>query len=549
MLIGDAPGIHASSDGGPVVSTIGRALAARVAATPDAPFIKAGDVYLTFADVDQISDRLAGGLTDLGVGKGDRIGVLLPSRQETLEVLFACAKLGAIVVPFNPYLRGEFLRHQIADSGAEVLVADAEGRQAAIPLLNSTAVRHVVAVDATADLNGGDVPLQVVPYNTVAASTSAVPEVSVGPMDLISIMYTSGTTGPSKGCMMSHGYYLTMTRPWVECGWVVAGDRVYTGFPLYHTGSHLMLMFALSLPETAVCFETAFSASQFIKRAAADGATLLFGVGSMAMAMLAQPPQRTDSDHPFRLAAFPPMHPDAQSEFEARFATPVAAEGIGQTECTAITLDVAGDGKTRGANGKRVSILEVGIVDDNDEQVPVGVVGELVYRPLVPHAMFSGYWNNPAATTAAWSNLWHHSGDYFRCDDAGNYRFIDRKKDALRRRGENVSSFELEAVIIQHPKIAQVAVCGVEATLGGDDIKACIVTAPGTTASPEELFTYFKEKLPYYAIPRYVELRAELPVTAATGRVQKHLLRAEGVTESTWDLEALGLTVAPRERR
>ncbi len=526
--------------------TLHDALRTRLSYGPDEPLTRCGNEWFTVADMDRVSESLAGGLHELGVGKGDRVGVFLPSRQEIIELFFACAKLGAILVPYNPYLRGEFLAYQLVDSGAKVLVTDEPGAAAATTVLDRCEVTHLLLTQGAPPPS---CPVLVLRYSDVAASDSAAPSVHIEPGDLITIMYTSGTTGPSKGCMMSHGYYLSMTDPWVDAGWVVPGDRVYTGFTLFHTGGHLMLMFALTLPGTSTSYETEFSASRFLTRAAADECTMLFGVGSMAMAILAQPVTAEDGEHPFRLACFPPMPPDAQEEFEHRFGTPVIAEGIGQTECTLITIDSVHEERRRGGNGKPWNKLDVRLVDDNDQEVANGEVGELVYRPRIPHAMFSGYWGKPEATLSAWTNLWHHSGDYFKVDQDGFYHFLDRKKDALRRRGENVSSFELETAISGHPGVERVAVCAVPSSLGGDDIKACIVPAPGVELAAEELFEFFKLYLPYFAIPRYVQLRKSLPTTAATDRVQKHILRAEGVTADTWDFEQLQLVISKSDRR
>jgi crotonobetaine/carnitine-CoA ligase len=190
----------------------------------------------------------------------------------------------------------------------------------------------------------------------------------------------------------------------------------------------------------------------------------------------------------------------------------------------------------------------VRLFDEGDHEVALGEIGEICVRPLIPNAIYQGYWRKPEETLEAWRNLWHHTGDYGRADADGFISFVDRKKDALRRRGENVSSVEVERAIVAHPKIAEVAVHSIPSPMTEDDIKACLVLAPGESVTPEELFEHFKGALPYFAIPRYVEVLPELPKNA-TLRVMKHLLRARGVTSATWDLASLGLTVAPTERR
>jgi crotonobetaine/carnitine-CoA ligase len=240
------------------------------------------------------------------------------------------------------------------------------------------------------------------------------------------------------------------------------------------------------------------------------------------------------------------MPPDRQVEFEERFGVPVAAESYGQTECIVIGIGDLREARRRGSAGRPARHLEVAIVDDDDNPLPAGQAGEIVVRPHKSNMMFKGYWNQPEATLETWRNLWHHTGDIGRQTEDGTLWIVDRKKDALRRRGENVSSIELEAAIRQHPEILDVAVHAVPSTLGDDEIKACIVA--GSELEPKELFHFFKSRLPYFAVPRYVEILEALPVNAV-GRVRKQTLRERGVTTETWDFEALGMTVSRHERR
>jgi crotonobetaine/carnitine-CoA ligase len=298
----------------------------------------------------------------------------------------------------------------------------------------------------------------------------------------------------------------------------------------------------------SVVFEPQFSASTFLARAVEEEATVLAGVGFMGLALLAQPPSPADRGHGIRRSFWIPMAPAQQLAFEERFGIPVLAEAFGQTECFPISMAPANGERARHTLGPPTAHYEIALMGDDDTEVPPGTAGEICVRPRTPGVMYSGYWNRPDETLAAWRNLWHHTGDMARLDEGGRLVFVDRKKDALRRRGENISSLELEAAILAHPGIAAVAVCAVAAPLGEDDIKACVVVAPGASLEPGELFEFFKAKLPYFAVPRYVQVRDALPVNAL-GRVMKHVMRSEGVPEGTWDFEALGLTVAREERR
>jgi crotonobetaine/carnitine-CoA ligase len=243
------------------------------------------------------------------------------------------------------------------------------------------------------------------------------------------------------------------------------------------------------------------------------------------------------------------MTEENQNRFFDRFGIRVNSEIYGQSECWPATITPAGAPRRPGAVGRVAPHVELRLVDDDDFEVPTGEVGEIVLRTKQPYMMYQGYWNNLEATAHAFRNLWHHTGDNGRFDEEGNLYFVDRKKDSLRRRGENVSSIELEQALIKHPGITAAAVHAVPSELTEDEIKACLVASGTEELTPEGLFVFFKSTLPYYAIPRYVELLPELPVSTGGLRVQKYKLRERGVTEATWDFQALNLVVERSERR
>lgn len=524
---------------------VSQALADRAERTGDQPFVKCGDRWTSAAALQESAFRAAAGLAACGTSPGDRVAVILPNRAEMIDIFFGCARLGAVQVPLNYWLKGDFLAYQLIDSGATVLIADEAGWNAARPLLDVTAVKRVILVDdIEPDARAG---VDVLSWAEFCAAGSQAPSVNIDVRDPVAIIYTSGTTGDPKGCLLSNGYF-TATDVFEENGWVVPGDRIFTAFPLFHTsGTLLTLLPALTL-NGSVCYEPQFSASTFIWRATEEQATVLAGVGPMGMAILAQPPSPDDGAYPFRLAQWIPMPEAAQLAFEERFKTPVVAEGYGQTECAPLTMSEVGGVRKRSTAGRPIRRLEVAIVDDDGSAVPPGTAGEIVVRPKEPAVMFSGYWNRPGDTLDAFRDLWHHTGDQGRLDDDGFLIFVDRKKDGLRRRGENISSLQLEAAIAQHADVAQAAVYAVPSPLGEDDIAVCLVAAPGAVPEPAVLFEHFKQALPYFAIPRYVHVTDALPVNAV-GRVMKHRLRAAGIPSDAWDLEALGLRVARDERR
>lgn len=512
---------------------------------PERLFLWCAEDRLTFGEADARTDRVAAGLAEAGVAEGDRVAVISTNRIEFLELFFGCAKLGAVLVPLNVFLKGEFLRYQLDDSQASTLVVDGPGLESIGSVIDELpAAKRIVSFDDGGAARGVD----VVPYARVRASDAPVPAPDLFPEALFTIMYTSGTTGMPKGCMLGHGWYLHSPRVSSHMMKYTPEDVLFTTLPLFHAWAQGMVMGALTYGLTSVV-DPLFSATSLPERWAETGATTFAGVGMMGAALLAAPPTEADRAHRLRAALMIPFTAEQQAEFKQRFGTTVLAQLYGQTECGAICYSpIDEESRNVGSLGRPSPAYDVGLVDDHDDRVPAGEVGEIVVRPRVPHAMYQGYWRKPEATVEAWRNLWHHTGDLGRADSDGYITFVDRKKDAMRRRGENVSSVEVERAIAAHPKIAEAAVHAVPSPMTEDDIKACLVLASGESVTPAELFGFFRERLPYFAIPRYVEIVPELPRNA-TLRVMKHLLRARGVTPETWDFDALGLVVGSQDRR
>jgi crotonobetaine/carnitine-CoA ligase len=524
---------------------VGDLLREQAKALADKPYLWCGEERLTYAEVDERSDRLAAGLAKLGVAPGDRVAMIASNRMEMLESFFACAKLGAVQVPTNIFLKGEFLRYQLDDSQAETLMVDAPGFEAVKGVLGELSeLKRMVAFDDVGDAPPG---IDVVPFEKLRLTEGPTPSPELEPSSLMSIMYTSGTTGMPKGCMLPHGWYVNGSRVASEMVEYRPDDVVCTALPLFHAWAQGMVMGALVHGLTAV-IEPVFSPTTLLQRFAETGATVFSGVGAMGMALLGTPESDADRAHRLRVALMIPFPPEQQELFEKRFGARVLAQLYGQTECGAIAYSRLSEPRNLSSLGRAAPYLEVKLFDDDDVEVPTGEVGEIVVRPKVPDAIYQGYWRKPEATLEAWRNVWHHTGDFGKADEEGFITFVDRKKDALRRRGENVSSLQIEAAITTHPKVAEAAIHAVPSPMTEDDIKACLVLVSGESTTPEELFAFFKERLPYFSMPRYVEILEELPKTA-TLRVQKHLLRERGVTDATWDLDALGLMVARGDRR
>jgi crotonobetaine/carnitine-CoA ligase len=283
-----------------------------------------------------------------------------------------------------------------------------------------------------------------------------------------------------------------------------------------------------------------FSASRFWDEIRHYGATQFNYLGAV-MPILAKQPERTDDmDNPARIALGAGCPAAVMDDVERRFGIK-CLEGFGMTEI-GIPVHVRVDDRRRGSCGKPMDIYEMKLVDDLDEEVPAGEIGEIVFRPSVPFVMMSEYYKMPEKTLEAFRNLWFHSGDLARKDEDGYFYFVDRKKDALRRRGENISSFEVERVINTHPSVLESAAIAVRSELAEDEVKICVVLKAGETLLPETLVRYANERMPYFAVPRYVEFMNALPRTP-TERVQKYLLKEAGVTPNTWDREKAGVEV------
>ncbi|PXX10941.1 AMP-binding protein [Mycolicibacterium moriokaense] len=526
---------------------VGELLRAHARLAPRRRFLTCGAAEFGFAALDARTDAVAAGLAAAGVGQGDRVAIVCANRIEMLELFFAVAKLGAVQVPLNAYLKGEFLRYQLADSQASTLVVDASGHTAVAPMLTDLPDLRLLVLLDEPTIDTAAPLIHVRRYSELPVSRPA-PVVAVVPSDLMSIVYTSGTTGQPKGCMLSHGYYTRAGRLTGDMLELAADDVLLTALPLFHGAARMLVLTAALVHGLPVVVEPDFRPTTFLARAAETGATIANGVGAMAAALLATPPSQHDRAHRLRAAIFVPLPAAMHTAFTERFGVPTSSELFGQTECVPVTYSPLSGPRSIASCGRPAGDLEVALLDDDDRSVATGTVGEICLRPREPLAMFSGYWNNPEATLATFRTLWHHTGDYGRAGSDGFIFFVDRKKDAVRRRGENVSTMELEGAIALHPAIAEVAAHAVPSEATDDDIKVCVVLADSETIGPAELFGFFKDHLPYFAIPRYVEIVDELPKNAVA-RVMKHVLRQRPMTDTVWDLQALGFTVARSERR
>lgn len=527
-------------------TTLIRALDHALAHWPDRISFDCLGHRATYAEVETASNRLANGLARLGIGKGDTVSMLLDNSFDAILLFYAIGKLGAVSAPVNTGFKGEFLRHQLADTGARILIAESAYLEAILPVADDLPAQPLLVVRGGAP--AGDCPRSTIDLDALRSDDEARPTVDVAPEDLAMLIYTSGTTGPSKGCMISHNYLCNMGKL-VAYAFELGDDDVFwTPLPLFHVNALNNILVAAPLTGAKIALAERFSLSRFWPEVARTGATVVSLIGSM-IPLIANAPGGETQESCFgqiRIAKGAPFTPALKEIWKERFGVGLSGSpGYGMTEMNMITLGRISDPSPPGACGSRFEDFDVRIVDDNGNECPPGVVGEIVARPMRPNIMFSGYWKRPEATVEVCRNLWFHTGDFGRLDAQGFLTFVDRKKDYLRRGGENISSFEMEATFRKHPLIEDIAVHSVFSEMSEDEVKVTAVLKPDCALDEEDLCRWAIDRVPRFAVPRYIEFRGDLPRTP-TGRVLKFQLREEGVTPGTWDRERSALAMPRR---
>ena len=523
------------------------ALDRAVAAHPDRVLLDfSGELY-TYNKVDQLSTCLAHSLAVLGVQKGQTVVTMFDNNIDAVVSWLAINKLCAVSVPVNTGLRGDFLRHQIADSGAALVLCEADyiDRISAVAHQLSE-VKLVLHRGTTSATTCGSLLLDALDSHRGSNLTPLTDKPN--PWDLACLIYTSGTTGPSKGCMISYNFMCNLARLQLRSGPATADDVTITPLPLFHMNALAVGILSNILVGARVAIIPRFSVSNFwpeVERSGATIASILGGMGGL-LANAADNDAAKRCVGQIHTVRGNPFTEEIKAVWRDRFgAKQVGGNGYGLTEACVITSLAAGEYAAPGSSGKLVPDFDVRIVDDLDRELPVNTPGEIICRPLRPDIMFMGYWRRPEDTLKLMRNMWFHTGDIGKFDENGFFYFVDRKKDYLRRRGENISSFEMESAFANHPDIAEVAVHAVPSDKGEDDVKVTAILKDGATLTAEALFQWSTTAVPYYALPRYIEFRTSLPKNPQ-GRILKYQLRDEGKTANTWDLEATDIKVAKR---
>jgi carnitine-CoA ligase len=502
---------------------------------------------ISYADLVGRSNAMARGLRELGIGRGDVVASLADNSADQVLLQFACARLGAIEVMLNTAYRGTFLSHQLNVSGARLIIVDRHLLPSVVDILPELpALERVIVRGADGHLPDlgriNTSPIDELHQQSRSEITDLADPLWTDPA---TIQFTSGTTGLSKGAVLSQNYMCSFARIESTIWYRGPEDTFYSCGPLFHLAAKGICVLGAIYRGVRCVQDERFSVSQYWHRVREENCNVTLMLGSMAMLLWTQEPSAEESiDTIVCIPAPPPLLQDAMSKrwgckFESNY---------GLSEAAPVTRSGVDIPLRPGSSGKVLSeYFDLRIFDDDDVEVRAGVVGEVVIRPLAPHVMFDGYYRNPQATLEKYRNLWFHTGDLARVDEDGYFYFVDRKDDYLRRRGENISSYEVEAAMSRHPDVIEAAVVGVDSEMLEQEVKAVVVVRPGATLSVEELARFCIDHLPYFAVPRFIELVEDLPRTPS-GKVEKHKLRAQGTTDS-WDREQAGLVLSGKRVR
>ncbi|HEX3036760.1 MAG TPA: AMP-binding protein [Thermodesulfobacteriota bacterium] len=516
----------------------------------DKPFLQyQNEEPLSFKEANTVANKIANGLIELGIKKGDRVAVFLPNCADYVPIWFGILKAGGVMAPVNTAYKMDFLEYILNNSDSKAIFVAREYLERIAPIQNRIPQIENIIVWTKGKRDFKDMGVNqksLISYREFLDNSSRKePKVDIRFIDNSRLMYTSGTTGRSKGVIKSHAADYYSARGYVELVEVDGDDTLFTTLPLFHSNAQVLCVYPALIAGAKVVIYERFSASQFWKWIKESGATVFNSLGAMSYFLWRQPSNPEEKGHKVRLGLITPAPHDILEQFMERFSLRIL-EGYGLTETGVVTYTRPNEPFRIGTCGKEAVGYEVKIVDpESDEELQRGQVGEIVVRPRIPNIMLYHYHKMPEKTVSDFRNFWFHTGDAGRMDEDGYVYFVDRVKDYIRRRGENISSFEVERVVSQHEAVADVAAIGIKAGDGKfaeDDLMIAVVRKPDMDVSFEELIKHCEERMPYFMIPRFIRFVDELPKTP-TEKVQKHILKEQGITPDTWDMEKAGYRV------
>jgi len=503
--------------------------------TPDRVAVAVGEERATYAQLAQDVARLAAGLADEGIGPGDTVAMLMGNSLDMVRAWLALTRLGSVAAPINTAFRGRVLTHVLTLCDPRMILADAE----LVPTLSEigqprSSGRLVVRGDGGTGTDEDALRLSDLANRTAPPPTDPA---TVDAADPALVLFTSGTTGHSKACVLSHRYVVRQADIFVEQLGIRGDDVLFCPFPLFHADATIFTVAPAFRQGATAALEQRFSVTRFWQQVRAHGATVFDYMGATLAMLAKQPPHDDDRDHGLRLGWGVPL-PAWAGEFEERFGVQLV-EVYGLTDAGIPLYNRPGQPPRAGSCGRAVAPFIVRLLDEEGFEVPVGEVGEICIRTDEPGLLMTEYLGMPKETLAVFRDLWLHTGDLARQDEDGYFYFVGRIKDVIRRRGENISAFEVEEALDRHPSILEVAVVGVPSPLSEEEVKACVVLRPGRTLSAVEFKEYATAHLPRHMVPRYMEIYPTLPKTP-TEKVEKHRLTEQSFTQNTIDLGESG---------
>jgi carnitine-CoA ligase len=514
--------------------TLTAVLASNVSEHPDRTALQSPTMSLSYREVWDRASQLAGGLIAAGVAEGDHVITMLNNSLDCALTFIAINFVGAVSVPTNTMYKGSSLSHIVHDSGAGVAIIESsymEPFAEVAPDFPQLIVRGAPPI-STPDHTSW----QITPFEDLAAAPACEP-VPRNVWDTLMIGYTSGTTGLSKGVVLTHGQAYQVSNPTDVQGVTRYGNTFFIVCPMFHITGTLGGLYAAFISRSAAFIANSFSVSTFFDDATRAGATNVLLVASMVDFLLKQPALEDDAANSLQSVYMVPLHP-RHREFGERFGVAIRTSyGSTETGCVLIVRDES-DIERRACLRVRDG-FEVRLVDEHDIEVPDGAPGQAVVRSLLPWLIGVEYLGNAEATAAVWRNGWFHTGDLLARDADGYFGFVDRQRDAIRRRGENISSMEVEREATAHPDVLECAAVGVASIYVEQEVKVFVVRRPQSELTEEMLIRFLADRMPRYSVPRFVQFVDDLPRTA-TAKVRKELLRAMP-NDDAWDREAKGI--------
>jgi crotonobetaine/carnitine-CoA ligase len=505
-------------------------------------FLYFKDEKVTYRQLNENVNRMANGYSFLGIKKGDKVSIMMPNCPEYVYHWFGLGKIGAVDNPINTAYKGDILRHLIVNSQSKLLLVHEKFLDRIQFIQDDLTGLEGVIIYSEGKVKT-DLKFPTRSFNEVFSNSSKFStSEEVKPSDPLQIIYTSGTTGPPKGVVLSHNCVYHYATALIEFLRLDENTRTYNCLPIFHANHRLTSTYSLLLDGSYAMGER-YSARAFWDEIRKYQANHFHFLGGMPYIIYNQPPRPDDADNPAKTAWGGPIPVDIAEAFEKRFGVELYNGYFGMTEAapvTFITIEEADRLKAKGKWAQAVGMgrehkhfYEVRLVDDDDNDVPDGEAGEIICRPVKPYSMMTEYFNNPQGTAEAYRNLWFHTGDLARKDEDGYFHFVDRKKDYIRRRGENISSFEIEKVANAHPSVHDSAAIRAKSEVGEDDVRIVIQLKEGGSLPPEELIDWCELRMADLMVPRYVDFIDEFPRNPV-GRIEKYKLRQQSF-DHTWD--------------